>query len=116
MVRKIDRTGEEGFNSFGSKMIIVEYINNKHIDVYFPEYDWIFKHAEYSKFRKGEIKCPYERRYFGHGYLGEGKYKVRENGKNSDEYRIWYHMLERCYDLKYQEKEPRYKGCMVEDY
>ena len=36
MVRKIDRTGEEGFNSFGSKMIIVEYINNKHIDVYFP--------------------------------------------------------------------------------
>ena len=25
-------------------------------------------------------------------------------------------MLMRCYDPKYQEKEPTYKGCRVEDY
>ena len=114
--KKIDRTGEEGYNKFGSKMVITKYIDNKHIDVYFSEYNWTFEHAAYNAFRKGEIRCPYERRYFGHGYLGGGKYKVRENGKNSDEYIIWYHMLERCYDPKYQEKEPSYKGCMVENY
>ena len=27
MGKKIDRTGEEGYNSFGSKMIIKEYRN-----------------------------------------------------------------------------------------
>ena len=51
MSKKIDRTGEEGINNFGSKIIIKEYRTYKNIDVYFPEYDWIFKHAAYNKFR-----------------------------------------------------------------
>ena len=76
---KIDRTGEENINSLGSKMIIKEYRNNKDIDVYFPEYNWTFEHAQYNHFKNGKIKCPYEPRYFGKGYLGEGKYKVSEN-------------------------------------
>ena len=86
------------------------------IDVYFPEYDWVFKHTRYDHFKNGNIKCPYECRYYNKGYLGEGKYKMSENGKYIDEYDIWYHMLERCYDPKYQERKPTYKGCMVEDY
>ena len=73
---KIDRTGEEGYNKFGSKMIIKEYRKYSDIDVYFPEYNWTFKHAQYQSFKKGKIKCPYEPRTFGIGYLGEGKYKV----------------------------------------
>ena len=64
----------------------------------------------------GNIKCPYEPRCYGKGYLGEGKYKCRENGKLTDEYKIYMHMLERCYDPKLQEKEPTYKGCIVEDH
>ena len=114
--KKIDRTGEMNINSFGSKMIIKEYRKYSDIDVYFPEYDWTFEHAEYQSFKKGEIKCPYEPRTFGVGYLGEGKYKTRENGKLTDEYKIWYHMVERCYDPKYHEKRSTYKDCKVEDY
>ena len=113
---KIDRTGEENINKFGSKMIISEYRNTFDVDVYFPEYDWTFKHAQYSKFKNGNIKCPYEPRYYGKGYLGEGKYKVRENGKINPWFKIWHHMLERCYDSKYQERYPTYKGCRVEEY
>ena len=116
MRNKIDRTGEEGYNNFGSKMIIKEYRGNKDIDIYFPEYDWVFKHARYDKFKTGKIKCPYERRYYNKGYLGEGKYTMSENGKNSDGYVIWHHMLRRCYDPKYQEERPTYRGCTVEDY
>ena len=115
-MKKIDRTGGEGFNSFGSKMIIKEYRNNRDIDVYFPEYNWTFKHARYSNFKKGEIKCPYEPRYFGKGYLGEGKYKVSENRKLKKEYKIWHSMLTRCYDPKLHEKRSTYKDCKVEDY
>ena len=116
MSKKIDRTGEGKLNNFGSKMIIKEYRKYSDIDVYFPEYDWTFEHAEYQSFKKGEIKCPYEPRTFGVGYLGEGKYKTRENGKLTDEYKIWYHMVERCYDPKYHEKRSTYKDCKVEDY
>ena len=113
---KIDRTGEENINSFGSKMIIKEYRNNKDIDVYFPEYNWTFEHAQYNHFKNGKIKCPYEPRYYGKGYLGEGKYKVSENGKLKREFNIWYNMLIRCYDPKYHEKESTYKGCSVEEF
>ena len=116
MAAKRDRTGEEGYNSFGSKMVIVEYRNARDIDIYFPEYNWTFKHVQYNKFKNGNIKCPYERRYYDKGCLGEGKYKVRENGKLKREFKIWHHMLQRCYDPKYHETHPTYKGCKVEDY
>ena len=75
MSKKIDRTGEEGYNKFGSKMVIKEYRSNRDIDVYFPEYNWTSKNKKYQKFKKGNIKCPYEPRVYGVGYLGEGKYK-----------------------------------------
>ena len=111
MAVRRDRIGEEGYNSFGSKMVIKEYRNKRDVDVCFPEYDWTFEHAEYKNFKKGGIKCPYEPRTCGVGYLGEGKYKTRENGKNTNEYKIYHSMLQRCYDLKYQEKHTTYKGC-----
>ena len=113
---KIDKTGEIGYNNFGSKMVIKEYRKAIDIDVYFPEYNWVFEHGVYDNFKKGKIKCPYEPRYYGKGYLGEGKYKMSENGKNSNGYIIWHGMLQRCYDPKFQEKESTYKGCSVEDY
>ena len=111
-----DRTGEENINTFGSKMIIKAYRNRMDIDVYFPEYDWTFKNAKYQHFESGRMKCPYEKRYYGIGYLGEGKYKVKENGKTTKYFDVWFRMLQRCYDPKYQEKYPTYKGCKVEEY
>ena len=116
MAKKIDRTGEINYNKFGSKMIIIEYRKALDIDVYFPEYDWIFKHAEYKNFKKGNIKCPYEPSVYGVGYLGEGKYKAKENGKFKEEYNIWHNMLRRCYDPKCHKEHPTYKGCAVEEF
>ena len=52
----IDRTGEEGLNNFGSKMVISECRKWNDMNVYFPEYDWTAKHATYQNFKKGEIK------------------------------------------------------------
>ena len=108
-----DKTGEKNYNTFGSKMIIVGYRKYSDIDVYFPEYDWTFKNREYSKFKKGNIKCPYEKSVYGIGYLGEGEYKTKENGKPTRVYDTWKSMLQRCYDKKCQEKYPTYKDCKV---
>lgn len=111
MVDKVDRTGEVGYNTFGSKMVIVKYRKYSDIDVYFPEYNWIARNKEYRHFKKGNVRCPYERRIFNIGYLGEGKYKSKENGKNTRVYDTWHNMLQRCYDEKYQKKYPTYIGC-----
>ena len=108
---KLDRVGEEGYNNFGSKMIIIGYRKYSDIDVYFPEYDWTFKNTTYGNFKKGNIKCPYEKRYFGVGYLGEGDYKVSESDKLTRVYSTWHNMLKRCYSEKYHEKQPTYKDC-----
>ena len=113
--KAIDKTGEEKLNNFGSKMIVKEYRKAIDIDVYFPEYNWIVEHARYDHFKNGNIKCPYEPRICEVGYLGEGKYKVKEDGKHTNEYRIYYEMLRRCYDSKFQEKHPSYKGCTAEN-
>ena len=94
-------------------MIIVEYRMNRDIDVYFPEYDWIFKGVAYQSFKKGNIKCPYDRSVCKIGYLGEGEYKSRENGKVTRVYKIWKSMLERCYDEKEHKRHPTYKDCSM---
>lgn len=107
------KTGETQLNSFGSEMIIVKYRKNNDIDVYFPEYNWTAEHKEYKDFKNGYIRCPYERRTYGVGFLGEGKYKASKNGKYAKPYKAWKSMIERCYSPKYQEKQPTYIGCEV---
>ena len=110
---KINRVGEERLNSFGSRMIITKYNNRLDIDVYFPAYNWIAKNKRYDNFKKGNIKCPYERRVHGKGYIGIGEYSSKENGKKTKCYKVWHHMIGRCYDAKFQEKHPTYKECEV---
>lgn len=113
MVKKIDRTGEENVNNFGSKMIISKYNNARDIDVYFPEYDYTISHVQYGDFKKGNLKCSYERRIYGVGYMGMGEYSSCENGELTRQYKIWCGMLMRCYDPKYLEKYPSYNACEV---
>ena len=96
-----NRLGEDRYNNFGSKMIICRYSKSKDIDIYFPDYNWVAKNRRYEDFVRGKVKCPYEPRIYGKGYIGEGKYKSYENGKLSRCYRTWEHMLQRCYDNKY---------------
>lgn len=105
------RIGERGLNNFGSQMIIVEYRKYSDINVYFPQYNWTSKNTSYSSFKKGSISCPYERRIYDIGYLGEGKYKTKENSKNTRVYTTWHSMLERCYSEKFHKKYSTYIDC-----
>lgn len=106
-----NRIGERNINNFGSEMIIIGYRTNKDIDVCFPEYNWTAESVRYSHFKEGKIKCPYERRTYDVGYMGEGKYKASENGKKTKVYATWCSMLQRCYDEKHHKKYPTYIGC-----
>lgn len=94
-------------------MKIIVYRNAKDIDVYFSEYDWTFRHSRYETFKNGSIICPYERRFKDIGYLGEGKYKFRENNKETRCYREWMKILERGYSKSWKERHLTYKDCYV---
>ena len=112
-MNKTDRIGERNYNTFGSEMVIVEYRKANNIDVCFPQYDWIAKNTRYGDFKNGEIKCPYEPRVYKIGYLGEGEYKCRENGKLTRVYNTWVNMLQRCYSEEYHKRQPTYKDCEI---
>ena len=107
------RTGIHIKSNGGSMMCCVRYGGCYDVDVYFPRYDWLAKHVQYANFKNGSVKCPYEPTVFGHGYIGEGAYKTRENNKPTRVYTTWTNMFQRCYDPKYHEKEPSYIGCEV---
>lgn len=94
-------------------MQIISYNYRRDIDVYFEDYNWIYYHARYDDFQNGQIKCPYEPRLYGVGYIGEGRYKTKENGKHTKCYNTWNGMLERCYSNTIIERRPTYQGCTV---
>ena len=109
-----NRIGEVKINYFGSKMIIIGYRKAIDIDVYFPEYNWKVK-TTYNNFLNGDLKCPYETRTYGVGFLGEGEYKPITNKKKSLAYKYWIQMLERNYSEDFQNKHPNYLKCIVCD-
>lgn len=112
---KLDRTNEENFNTFGSLMRIINYRGAQNIDVYFPDYNWIYYNAAYKEFKNGHIKCPFEPRFYGVGYLGVGKYIVSEKGIETRSFITWCGMLQRCYSEDSLIKRPTYNECYVCD-
>lgn len=50
---------------------------------------------------------------YGVGYDSRGIYPKSIQGKNTKEYAVWHSIMSRCYNPKYLEKKPTYKGCEV---
>lgn len=115
MANRIDRIGEEKTNNFGSLMRITNYRNCNDIDVYFEKYNYTKEHTRYYHFERGDISCPYEKRVFNIGYLGEGRYNASINRKSTKCYDTWQGMLTRCYDSKFIQKYPTYERCRVHE-
>lgn len=91
----IDRTGEENINNQGLKMKIIEYYNSGNITIEFEDGS-VRKNIDYGNFKKGQVKSLYYPTVCNIGYLGE----IEKITKKERSYRIWEHMLERCYDKK----------------
>lgn len=102
----------ENFNNQNEKMIIKDYVNYKNITVYFPDYNYYTK-GTMGSFKAGSIKCPYSKSLFGVGYLGEGEYVSKINGKITKEYDLWRGMLRRCYSKETKKEFNRYKDVIV---
>ena len=109
----IDRTGEEGFNKFGTLMKIIKYNKANDIIVEFQDEYKAKVHTKYCHFKNGSIRNPYDKEVCNIGYLGDEDYKSSENGKSTKVYETWRNMLKRCYDPYELNKEPTYIDCTV---
>ena len=110
MKQEIEHIGEENYNSYGTLMKIVEYIDSNNITIEFQDEYRFRKKTQYVNFRTGRVKNPYDTIVFGVGRLGSGKYgswKDERNGKGT--YKAWINMLQRCY-VDMNGKYPAYYG------
>ena len=104
----INRVGEYCFNKYGSKMWICEYISAKNITVEF-ENGYISKNRYYKDFKNKEIVSPKCRKVLGIGYLD-----TEDTCTDNKFYRIWYDMINRCYNTKSNKKSfDSYKNVTV---
>lgn len=94
----IDRTGEKVLMKNGQIAEIISYRTARSIDIKFED-GYIKKDIQYSHFKRGVTTNPYYRSVYGVGYLGNTDTKD-EKYKTKKSYKVWSHMLERCYDPK----------------
>lgn len=112
-VNKLGETNKNKESLGGYEMKIIEYNNMHDIIIEFQDEHKAKVHTNYSNFLKGSVKNPYHPNVYGVGYLGQGKYKCSVNNKTTKAYEIWTHMLKRCYDPYFINKEITYKDCYV---
>jgi hypothetical protein len=99
-------------NNAGHSGRIVEYVNNK--KVYFQFDSGYVGCFRIDVIRKGKFKDKMSPSVYGVGFIGDGEYKSKENGKHTKAYATWTNMLQRCYDSKCQQRHPTYNGCLVD--
>lgn len=120
--KKKDRVGERFISkeSLGMcKFVIVEYNSSTDLWIEFLDEHKAKVHTTYQNCRIGQVKNPYHPSVCDVGCLGimsnGSEPKAWENDKVTREYFLWRGMLQRCYDPKFQEKNPTYKGCEVDE-
>lgn len=106
-----DRTGEIKYNSYGSKMTIIKYVNAHDIVVEFE--NGYITHTGYNNFKIGQVRNPYDKSVHNVGYIGEGEYKVSINKKATKVYNVWMTMIRYCYSKKLHDIDATGKDCSV---
>ena len=92
---------------------ILKYNNSENVEVQFTNTGFE-KSVQLVQVKSGSVKDRYLPSVYGVGILGT-KYPHSVNGRTTKEYKLWCHMLERCYSDTYQKKKPTYEGCEVSD-
>lgn len=105
--------GKEYVNSFGTRFVIVEYINNKNVIVQFQDDNKFLAKTRMRNIRMGSVPNPFDKTVVGIGCIGVGKYSPTDGKKATAAYDHWRSMLLRCYCSKTQLRVPTYRGYTV---
>ena len=100
----------------GYEFIIVEYNGYNDIWVEFQDEYKSKTHTNYARCKEGKVKNHCHPTVYNVGFMGQGKYKSKINGKKTDEYIEWNNMFKRGFDEEFKKKYPTYKDVTVDKY
>ncbi len=105
------KVGDSKYNYQGILMTITKWYSHDHLVIEFED-GCIREITSFGNKRwiKGNIRSYNYPTVYGMGYLGGNYYN---NSKDRFVYKVWNHMLERCYTEKYHQLFPTYIGCTV---
>ena len=90
---------------------IIKYNDSYNVEIQFLKTGYETT-VELGHIKSGLIKDPYSPSVHGVGIFGT-KYPSKINGVLTKEYKLWTHMLQRCYSASLKKKSPTYEGCEV---
>ena len=98
-------------NGYGN-LVITKYVDTNEVHVKFVDtgYETV---SCICNIKTGRVKDKSLPTVHGVGIVGEEVTKV--NGKQCRVYGVWCAMIQRCYDEKFLQRHPTYKGCSVSD-
>lgn len=71
--------------------------------------------SDFTNISKGNVKSPNHPSVCGVGFMGQGKWKSKINGKTTKEYSTWLHMMTRCYSERSHKENSTYKDVTVSE-
>lgn len=98
-------------NNYGD-LVITKWVSSNEVFVRFVNtgYETV---TSMSSISKGMVRDRLIPSVCGVGIIGNGITRIE--GVDVRDYKLWKNMLYRCYDEKYQDKFPTYKGCSVSE-
>ena len=106
------RTGTRHVTNKSGELEVVDYVDAKNVRVKFIATGFEIA-TRVANIRAGKVKDKLRPSVFGIGYLGDGEFNSKLNGRCTKEYSTWRTMLQRCYDPKCHARSPSYIGCTV---
>lgn len=104
--------GKEFITKHSGKCRIISLSTRKEIIVEFE--DGYRTTCTLYNLRRGTVFNPFHPTVYGVGYIGEGIYKSKTEGKIHPFYNAWRGALRRSYDVLWHIKQPQYRGCSVD--
>ena len=107
-----NRVGEKHTTNEGYEVEVVEYFKWNDCTIKFLD-GLVLKNIQYTNLKVGNVRNPYHKSLLETGYMGEGEYKTKIDGKTTKVYSAWNGMIVRGYCSKYKEKNTTYKDVTV---
>ena len=103
------KVGDVLQNGIGQKFTLKEWVTIDEIYVEFE--DGTIVKTNNTQLLSGSVKNKLSHRIFGIGYMGNGEFECRVNGKITREYSMWEAMIKRVYAK--DDRTPTYRDCEV---
>lgn len=109
------KVGDKFKTNQGCECVIIEYNGAFDVVVQFQDEHKYIKTTRTGDLRKGEVANPFFRSVYGVGYYGTEQNTLSGYKSGTREYMFWKGIMERCYSLTNQIRNPTYINCVVDE-